>query len=263
MKQDLKGILDNLVRKYESPDFIPRDPVKFPHMFDNSKDQEVSALIASCLAYGKREKIIESVQKIHEIMDFKPCEFVLDFNIDKDAKLFNGFLHRYTTGRDVILLIYILNKALKEWGSLKKIFYKGFSSHDENIKPALTFFVDKLREYLPPDEKNLKGIYHLIPDPAKGSACKRLNLFLKWMVRTGPVDLHLWKEIPANKLIIPLDTHVAKLSRKAGLTQRKADDWKTAEEITEKLKQFDSSDPVKYDFALFGMGISKEIVDFK
>jgi len=116
--------------------------------------------------------------------------------------------------------------------------------------------------YVPENTENLAGLNYLIPSPIKNSACKRFNMFLRWMARSGPVDLHLWKKIPAGKLIIPLDIHVAKLSRKLNLTVRKNNDWKAAEEVTEKLKQFNPADPVKYDFALFGMGVSDAVPDF-
>jgi len=258
MEKELKKYLDTLIKKYEIPDFIQHDPVQFPHMFNNQIDQEVSGLLASALAYGKREKIIENIHKIHKIIDFKPAEFALNFDFKKDQKLFEGFLHRYTSGRDVALLIYAVGAALKEYNTLENLFMSHFSVNDKNIKPALSFFVDALRNYISEDQENLKGLYFLMPSPDKGSACKRENMFLRWMVRSGHVDLNLWKAIPTDKLIIPLDTHVAKQSRKVHLTERNADDWKTAEEITENLKKFDKNDPVKYDFALFSMGISGE-----
>jgi uncharacterized protein (TIGR02757 family) len=252
-----KELLDNLVKKYETSDFIQDDPVKFPHMFDNYQDKEVSGLIASALAYGKRENILKSTQKILEIMNFEPYNFVTNFNIKNDYKIFDGFIHRYTTGKDIALLIFALNQAFKEYKDLKNMFLEEFSLQDKNIKPALSHFVNIIRSYVLGQE-DTKGIFFLLPSPEKGSACKRLNMFLRWMVRSGPVDLHLWQEVPADKLIIPLDVHVAKLSRKLSLTDRKVDDWKTAEEITENLKQFDANDPVKYDFAIFGLGVSGE-----
>ena len=189
-------------------------------------------------------------------MDFKPYNFVKNFNYKKDSGLFNNFIYRYVNGKDVALLIFLINKVLQDNKTLEDVFAEGFNPEEKNIKRALIYFVNALRDYIPSDEQNLRGLYYLIPSPEAGSACKRLNLFLEWMVRPGPVDLGLWKKIPTDKLIIPLDTHVAKVSRKLQLTQRKADDWKTAEEITDHLKKYDPKDPVKYDFALFGLGIS-------
>lgn len=251
-----KEYLDELVKTYEVPDFIKDDPIQFPHRYKKQADIEVSGLISSCLAYGNRKKIVETLDNLHEIFNDSPAEFVMNFDIDRDAELFKGFIYRYTQERDLILLIYIIGQTLKEYGTLEKAFLKGFITDEKNIKQSLTNFVNLLRSYIPCDVNTCRGLFHLIPSPELGSACKRLNLFLKWMVRKGPVDLNIWKNIPDNKLIMPLDTHVARISRKWGLTSRKNSDWKAAEEITENLKEFDAVDPVKYDFAIFGLGIS-------
>jgi len=251
-----KEYLDGLIKIYEIPDFIKDDPVQFPHKYKIQQDIEVSGLISTCFAYGSRKKIIETLEYIHEIFNGSPSEFVINFHIDRDAELFKGFVYRYTQERDLILLIYVIGQALKEYGTLEKAFMNGFVADEKNIKQSLTNFVNLLRSYLPCDEVTCRGLFHLIPSPELGSACKRLNLFLKWMVRKPPVDLNIWKNIPASKLIIPLDTHVARISRKWELTERKSNDWQTAEEITENLKKFDSADPVKYDFAIFGLGVS-------
>lgn len=260
-KENLKELLENLVVKYNTPDFIKDDPIKFPYMFKSYQDVEIAGLIASSLAYGKRDKILLSVTKILEIMEFKPYEYVVNFDYNNDNKAFDGFLHRYTSGNDVALMLHSLGGALREYESLKNMFLQSYSDDDNSIKESLTAFVDSVRKFAPVRE-NLKGLYFLLPSPEKGSACKRLNMFLRWMVRSGPVDLNLWAEVSPAKLLIPLDTHVAKLSRQMHLTERKTDDWKTAEEITSELREFDSNDPVKYDFAIFGMGVNKNIPDF-
>ena len=187
-----------------------------------------------------------------------PYNFVLNFNYDKDHVIFHNFKYRYNTGRDLGLLIYSLNRAINEYKCLKNLFLEGYSDDDKNIREALTHFSGSLRAYLRGKE-NFKGVYYLLSSPEQGSACKRMNMFLRWMARPAPVDLGIWSEISTEKLIIPLDTHVAKLSRKLHLTSRASDDWKTAEEITERLKEFDPNDPVKYDFAIFGMGITGDL----
>jgi len=251
-----KEYLDELVATYEITDFIKDDPVQFPHKFMKQVDIEVSGLISSCLAYGNRKKIVETLTNIHEIFNGSPSEFVINFDIDRDSELFKGFVYRYTQERDLVLLLHVIGQVLKEYGTLEKAFLKGFNPDDKNIKQSLTNFVNLLRSYIPCDENTCRGLFHLIPSPELGSACKRLNLFLKWMVRKGPVDLNIWKTIPESKLLIPLDTHVARISRKWGLTSRNSNDWKTAEEITQKLNEFDAIDPVKYDFAIFGLGVS-------
>jgi uncharacterized protein (TIGR02757 family) len=259
MDKNLKNRLDELVKKYETSDFINDDPVQFPHLFKNKRDQEVSGFIASCFAYGKREKIIETVGYIHKIMEYKPYDFCLNYDIDNDFKKFNGFSYRYNGQNDINLLMHIIGCALKEYESLENIFLKDYSINSNNIKQTLTSFVKVLYGYIPHYTESTKGIRHLIPNPENGSACKRLNLFLKWMVRKGSVDLNIWKNVSTSDLIIPLDTHVARVSRNIGLTERKADDWITASQITEKLKKFDPKDPAKYDFAIFGAGIAREL----
>lgn len=251
-----KNFLDEMVKKYEVPEFIDADPIRFPHMFDNQKDQEVSGLISAVFSYGRRESIIKNVQKIFEIMEYKPYEFVVNFNFVKDRTLFENVDYRLTKGTDIALLIHVIGVAVNKYGTLEKIFMEGFSEDDKNIKSGLINFVNKILSYAPENVENLAGLSYLMSSPAKKSSCKRLNMFLRWMVRPGPVDFHLWKKIPASKLIIPLDTHVSMLSRKLNLTAKQTDIWPTAEEITEKLKQFDPADPVKYDFAIFGMGVS-------
>lgn len=256
-----KELFDSLVKKYETEKFILDDPVQFPHKFTNKLDQEISGLIASSLAYGKREKIIKDVEIIHKLIDYKPFDFVSNFDFKKDKKLFSGFVHRFTSGEDVAVLLFLIQQVIKQYNSLENTFLAGYSVEDKNIKQALINFIKELTSYIPMDIDNIHGINYLIPSPEKGSACKRLNLFLKWMIRPAPVDLEIWKNISKEKLIIPLDTHVAKLSRKFGLVERKADDWITAEEITEKLKSYDKNDPVKYDFALFGLGVTGDRIN--
>ncbi len=257
MQKITKTALDKLVEKFEIPDFIGDDPIQFPHKYSKKQDIEVSGFISSAFAYGNRKKIIENLHKVHKILNDNPYEFVLNFDIDRDAELFKGFIYRFTGEKDILFLIYSLSQVLRKFDSLEDAFLEGFSKKDPNVKQGLVNFVDLLRNNLPCDEECTRSFIHLVPSPLTGSACKRLNLFLKWMVRKPPVDLNVWQKIPADRLIIPLDVHVSRLSVKMGLTGRKSADWKKAEEITEKLKQFDPDDPVKYDFAIFGAGIER------
>ena len=245
MKREiLKKHLEDLVLTYETPDFIKNDPVQFPHKFSKKQDIEISALIASSLAFGKREQIIEAIEKIHIIMENEPYNFIQNYK-KNDRKIFKDFKYRYITGENIADIAEGLRKAFKNYTSLEELFLKyHFVCHD-TVKEGLIGFVGEL----------LTCNNYLLPCPSKKSACKRLNLFLKWMVRKPPVDLGVWHGVEPSKLIIPLDTHVAKVSRKLGLLGRNTDDWQSALEITLKLREFDSNDPVKYDFALFGVGI--------
>lgn len=255
-----KTHLDNLVRKFENPEFIKDDPVQFPHEYEGSLDKEISGFLSSVFAFGNRKKIIENLELIHEIINPDPFEFVINFEMDRDAKLLSGFKYRFYQEREVVYLIYSLSQVLKKYGSLENAFMQGYSDEHSNVKEGLIAFVNLFRENLPDSEYRtenyLKTFYQLVPSPDKCSACKRLNLFLKWMVREGPVDLCVWTGVPTSKLVIPLDTHVSQISRQWGLTDRKTDDWRTAVEITENLKLFDADDPVKYDFAIFGTGVA-------
>jgi uncharacterized protein (TIGR02757 family) len=259
----LKDYLDGLVVKYKTPDFIPKDPIKFPHRFTDPADQEVIGLISSIMAQGRRTMILQSMEKICQLMDGRPYQFVADFNPEVHASRFDGFVHfayRNITGGDIACVVYLLKQALRENDSLKKLFLKGLDTSQKNIRETLTNFVEYLHQLSPlPGQPEIPGsVRTLVPSPRKGSACKRLNMYLRWMVRSDEVDLGLWREVPKSMLVIPLDFHVSRLARELGLTERKADDWRTAEEITDHLREFDPDDPAKYDFAIFGMGVSGE-----
>lgn len=245
MNKNLKKHLDELVIAYETSDFISNDPIQFPHRFkDSPKDAEISGLIASSLAFGKREKIIEAVEKIHSIIQNEPRNFCENYS-DKDHKIFQGFKYRYIKGEDIANLFVGISSVLKSHNSLEELFLTHHAEAHDTVKEGLIGFVGEL----------LTCDNYLLPCPTKKSACKRLNLYLKWMVRKPPVDLGLWHGVDASKLIIPLDVHVAKVSRRLGILERKANDWQSAYEITQKLREFDPNDPTKYDFALFGEGI--------
>lgn len=251
-----KQKLDALVQEYENPAFINDDPVQFPHRFKSKENIEISGFISSVFAYGNRKKIIENLNCIHQNLGKNPYEFILNFDLNRDGIFFGGFCYRFNNEEDILNLIGTLQNVLRKYGSLEKAFMRGYSDSDENVKNGLINFVKLFKENLVCGKQCTRSFSHLVPSPVNGSACKRLNMFLRWMVRKGPVDFGIWKGIPAYKLIIPLDVHVSRISRLWGLTGRSSDDWHTAEEITEKLKEFDPIDPVRYDFAIFGSGVN-------
>jgi uncharacterized protein (TIGR02757 family) len=259
--RSLKKHLDSLYKKFDIK-FLSPDPLELVHKFSSPEDKEVTGLIASSLAYGRVEKILSSVETIFSIMDNRPYAFTKKFDPKKDKKKFKKFVHRFNIGEDVACLIYMMKQTLDAHGSLGDFFKKGYNRKDENIAPALSKFVKGMLALdcspfykgsnLPEDA----GVRYFLPSPEKGSACKRLNLYLRWMVRKGDkLDFGLWKGIPPSKLIIPLDTHIAKISRNLGLTKSKNPGWKMAIEITASLKKLDPKDPVKYDFPLSRLGI--------
>jgi len=256
----LKKTLDTFYREYDFKGRIKHDPIEFPHRYSDPGDIEIAGFIASCFAYGKVELFKPVIEKILAPEGKHPAQFIKSFSLKSDRKYFSGISYRFNQERDVLCLIYLLSQALDELGSLKNLFHHYYRHKHEDIGPALTGFVNYLLNIntSPVYGRNIKppGLIQLFPSPEKGSACKRLNLFLRWMVRYNDIDLGIWDSIPPSKLVIPLDTHIARISRCLGLTKRTSSDWKTAKEITESLKKYDSKDPLKYDFALCHHGIS-------
>jgi uncharacterized protein (TIGR02757 family) len=264
VKSNLQIYLDDLVDKYKTPEFFVNDPLRFPHRYKDPKDQEIMGFIAAMMAQGKRTMIVANLEKLEVLMQKNPYEFVKNFDYDTQAQSFsefNHFAYKNIPGSYVVCIIYLLKQTLEKYGSLKNLFLEGLNpAKQKNVKEALIHFTETIFNFTPPPGMDSipNVIKSLLPNPSKGSACKRLNMFLRWVVRKDNVDLGIWTEVPTSMLLIPLDFHVSKLSRELGLTSRSADDWKTAEEITEKLKEFDPVDPTKYDFAIFGMGIAGE-----
>ncbi len=257
-----KTVKIHLERLYRTFDlrFLSSDPLQFVHRFKRKEDRETVGLMASSLAYGRVEGIKKSIEKALAVMGDSPHLFVKKFS-SRQARLFSGFVHRFNDGKDISCLIYFMRQMIEKNGSIEEFFLKGYSPDDKNIKNALISFSQRALELdtggiygngLPLNA----GVKFFFPTPSNGSPCKRLNLYLRWMVRRGDkLDMGLWKEINPSKLIIPLDTHIARISKNIGLTKRSTPDWKMAEEITETLKELDPVDPVKYDFALCRLGI--------
>ncbi len=246
-----KVYLDELVKTYETKEFIKDDPVQFPHRFSKEEDIEIAAFLASIFAYGKREVFISRLNVLFEKMNNMPHDFVLSFS--EDNHILDDFDYRFSVGIDIVQIVLILKTLYANGESLESLFKYGWEKH-HNVKDMLICAVDYFysRVTLPVT----KGFYHLLPNPAKNSACKRLNMFLRWMIRGGAVDLGLWHFLPASELLIPLDVHVAKISRKLGLLTRTQNDYKALIELMQSLKNFDADDPVKYDFAMFGYGVN-------
>lgn len=256
----IKETLDRFYNEYDFRGRLTHDPIEFPHRYSDPGDIEAAGFIASSLAYGKVGLFKPVIEKVLGPFGKHPAEFLLNFSMKRDAGYFSGISYRFNKEEDVVCLIYILSYVLKEWGSLRKLFSHFYKDEDKDIRNALTGFVDCFYNvdtsvvYRTGAKPN--GLKQLLPSPRKGSACKRMNLFLRWMVRSEDIDFGIWDNIPPNKLIIPLDTHIARISKCLGLTHRASADWKMAEEITGVLREFDPADPLKYDFALCHQGIS-------
>ncbi len=253
----LKQKLDFHYKAFDRTKISP-DPLQFLHLFDDEKDIEVIGFIASVFAYGNVNQIINTLNKILVITDKQPYKFITSFYNKKKSFDLGGLKHRFYTENDISLLFNILGYVYHQYDSLKNLF-QIFYNEDGQIKNSITKFSDYFINYALNRNGGTvsPGFKFMFPLPELGSACKRMNLFLRWMVRKDELDFGLWNEIPTNKLIIPVDTHVARICQSLNLTKRKNTSWAMAEEITENLKKFDSSDPVKYDFAICHIGMRK------
>lgn len=238
---------------------ISPDPLQFLHLYENEHDIEVMGFIASVFSYGNVRQIINSLEKIREIVEGKPYYFIINFS-PKDYEDFNRLKHRFYSEVDIKNLFLVMSHVYQTYGLLKNLFLRFYNPREPNLKNAISkfshHFIQSIIELSGAKEVS-SGIKFMFPLPEKGSACKRINLFLRWMIRKDELDFGLWSEIPTSKLIIPVDIHIAKICKSLKLTRRKNISWKMAEEITEKLKKFDQVDPVKYDFALCHIGMRK------
>lgn len=244
-----KSELEKLTKKYETESFIKEDPIQFPHRFKTPQDVEIAAFLASLFAYGNRKVFIKKLNELFNIMNNQPLEFVLNFN----PKELQGFNYRFAKDFDIIEVFHILKKLYEDGDGLKTLFKYGWEANN-SILTMLQIVTDYFYSNV---QNNVgQGFYHLIPNPKNGGAIKRMNMLLRWMVRKGPVDLGVWDFIPISELLIPIDVHVARISREMGLLNRNSNDFKSVLELSENLKKFDPKDPVKFDFAMFGLGIN-------
>lgn len=239
-----KHDLDLLVNTYETEDFIKDDPIQIPHRFTNEEDITISAFVTSCFAYGNRKVFIKKLNELFETINNQPYKYVLNF----EPKKLQNFNYRFSKSVDVICFFEKLHELYKT-SNLKKLFQENYNGNIQNMLQAIC-------DYFYCNTELTQGYCHLIPNPQKGCAMKRMNMFLRWMVRKPPVDFGIWNFIPQSELLIPFDTHVARMSRHLGLLKRNSNDFKAVKELTTCLKNFDNQDPVKYDFALFGYGVT-------
>ncbi|MBN2102655.1 TIGR02757 family protein [bacterium] len=254
----LHDTLDGLYRRYQNG-YLSMDPLELARQYEDSKDQEIAAFISAGLAIGRYDLIRRAVQMVLDCMKPSPYRFVQMFDPSRDGAAFRDFRYRFYQGRDIQLLIWWIAQMIRRAGSIKQFFLNGYSASDSNIGFSLSRFVRSILDLttapfyseIPPRGV---GIRHFLADPLDGSGCKRLNLFLRWMVRKDALDLGLWPEVSTSQLVIPLDTHIIRFGRYLGLTGRVSPGWNMALEITETLRRFDASDPVKYDFAICTLG---------
>lgn len=250
----LRAPLERLYRDFDWAARVEKDAIQFPLRYADPADREVAALLTACLAYGRVDLFGPWVDWALCRMGESPHRFILGFDPKKDATRFDGFRYRFNRPRDLAAFCLAAQRVLLAHGSLRACFLSGYSEEDPDVGPALERFVQAFRSQdlrpIFPRGRPSRGYRHLFPLPSGGGPCKRLHLFLRWMVRREPPDFGLWREVSPAKLLIPVDTHVENMSRAVGLTQRKSRTWRMAAEITERLRRLDPEDPVKYDFAL-------------
>jgi uncharacterized protein (TIGR02757 family) len=271
-RDELKQLLDTLVCRYKTPAFIAQDPVQFAHRYVEYSPQtaEWVGFLAAMFSYGRRETLVATIDSILKRMGQPPEQYLQEFNLTKARSDFQGFIYRFNTGEDVVHLLARLERVYQEYDSLEAFLkpslplghsqgkYRGKTQEKiQGYQAVLGDFMTRFIDLGPPLSSGLK---FTLAHPARGGACKRLQMYLRWMVRqekeeSTAVDLGLWQNSLSPKdLLVPMDTHVSKWARHFHMTRRLSDDWQTAEEITRVFKRFSSEDPLIYDFALFGLG---------
>jgi len=248
----LKAHLEELYARLNRREYVSPDPLQFLYDYKDPLDREIVGLIASSLAYGRVSQIIASVSNVLDRMT-RPRKFIERASRKKLEGAFTGFKHRFTTGQEIAAMLQGAKCAIERHGSLGMCFASGMDEGDETIMPALGRFISELNEGTGGKAPSL------LPDPSRGSACKRFNMYLRWMVRSDEVDPGGWKGICPSKLVVPLDTHMYNICSRMGLTRRKAADLKTALEITAAFRDISPEDPVRYDFAITRLGIRDDM----
>jgi uncharacterized protein (TIGR02757 family) len=261
----LREPLERLYGEFDYAARLTRDAIQFPLRYAAADDREIVALLTACLAYGRVELFGRALERVLAAMGPSPARFVREFDARRHARVFDGFVYRFNRPRDLLAFCAAARDVLARYGSLEKCFVAGDPDPGGPIGPALERFA---RAFLDADVRDVfprrrlsRGYRHLFPLPSAGGPCKRLHLFLRWMVRRQPPDFALWTSISPARLLMPVDTHVENMSRAIGLTRRRSRTWKMAEEITARLAAVDPADPVKYDFALCHKRMSGECRD--
>ncbi|MCD6019675.1 MAG: hypothetical protein K0S53_2796 [Bacteroidetes bacterium] len=247
---DIKALLDEKYFQFNNTAFIETDPISIPHQFSKKEDVEIAGFLVATIAWGQRLSIINNGNKLMRLMNNEPHDFILNFS-KKDSLRFENFVHRTFNATDCLFFLNSLKSIYLKHGGLECAFSKNLKGNDLDVKAAITGFRELFLS-VPHEHRSEKHI----SNPSAKSSAKRLCMFLRWMVRHDKhgVDFGLWKAILPSQLCLPLDLHTGNVSRKLGLLKRTQNDWQAVEEITNVLRTFDSKDPIKYDFSLFGLG---------
>src|SRR5438445_2199919 len=249
----LKHHLDTFIANFPKERHLANDPVQFVHRYDNPRDREVVGLLASAFAYGNVKSVLRTVEKVLAYLGPSPAHTIASFNPRTDSRRLRGFYHRFNTSRDLAVLFWIIRRALEEYGSLESVLVSALSPNDTDVTGALENFSGTLlgfgheRFYPSGELKRRVGVRFFFPAPSQGSACKRLNLYLRWMVRPEDgIDCGVWMRVAPRQLVIPLDTHIARISTYIGLTSMRSPGWRMALDITDSLRKLYPGDPVRY-----------------
>ena len=247
MKTEIRDLLEEKYDEYNRPGFIVDDPISIPHQFDNQQDREISGFFSAVLAWGQRKTIIRNAERLMDLMGREPYQFILH-HTSEDLLPLEGFVHRAFQSTDLLYFIRFLKNHYSTNNSLETAFLKGETMQEKLTQFEKYFF--SLTDYPSRTRKHISS-------PARNSSCKRLNMFLRWMVRKDErgVDFGMWKKISPTVLICPLDVHTGRISRLLKILNRRQDDWKAACELTGQLRTLDARDPVRFDYALFGLGL--------
>ena len=263
---DLKYYLDALIGGFRKELHIANDPVRLVRRYDDPRDREVAGLITSALSYGNVKIILASVERALSFLGDHPTEAIAAFHPQADSKRLRGFYHRFNTSRDLAVFFWMIRRALEDYGSIENAFLSGLSGQSADSVDtgaamdhfsALMLGFGHERLYPKGELARRAAVRFFLPTPRDGSACKRMNLYLRWMVRRDDgVDCGVWNRVTPGSLVIPLDTHIARISSYIGLTNRKSPGWAMAIDITRQLRLLDAADPLQYDFALCHLGIA-------
>ena len=253
----LRPALDRLYESFNHPDSAS-DPIQIVRRFHSPEDREVVGFIAGALAFGRVASVLQSIERVIAIMGNRPAAYVRQFDPSRDRAAFTPIVHRWIRGVDLAALVWVMKQMLERAGSIEGYFLEGYDPAAADVESALESFSSRA---LALDLKAVygrisrRGVGYFFPRPSAGSACKRMNLFLRWMIRTDALDLGVWARVSPAKLVVPLDTHVIRVGRCLGLTRYMSPGWRMARDVTASLRRFDPADPVKYDFALCHLGM--------
>jgi uncharacterized protein (TIGR02757 family) len=259
----LKHHLDTFLVNFPRERHLTNDPVQFVRLYEDPADREVVGLIASGFAYGNVKSVLNTVRTVLSYLGPSPVRTIATFDPRQDMRRMKGFYHRFNTSRDLAVFLWIIRRSLEDYGSLEAAFSSGISAGDSDVSDALNHFSEVLlgfghEQFYPRGELQRRvGVRFFFPSPQQGSACKRMNLYLRWMVRPEDgIDCGVWTKVKPRQLVIPLDTHIARISGYIGLTNMQTPGWRMAVDITQSLRRLHSDDPVRYDFALCHLGIA-------